>query len=44
MPTGKDPGLNGPHWQNLDPHTAIAQRRDSTTGIEAQSYLEATSP
>ena len=43
MPTGKDPGLDGPHWKILDPHTAIAQRRDSSTGIEAHSYLEATS-
>ena len=43
MPTGKDPGLDGRHWQDLDPHTAIAQRRDSSTGIEARSYLEATS-
>ena len=44
MPTGKDPGLDGRHWQDLDPNTAIAQRRDSSTGIDARSYLEATSP
>ena len=41
---GKDPGLDGRHWKILDPHTAIAQRRDSSTGIEACSYLEVTSP
>ena len=44
MPTGKEPGLDGRHWQDLDPNTAIAQRRDSTTGIEARSYLQATTP
>ena len=44
MPTGKEPGLDGRHWQDLDPHTAIAQRRDSTTGIEARSYSQVTAP
>ena len=51
MPTGRDKtGLDGDTWKKLDPHTAIAQRRESTTGIEAQSrnnnqsYLEVTSP
>ena len=43
MPTGK-PGLDGRHWQDLDSHTAIAQRRDSTTRIKAQSYLQVTAP
>ena len=37
MPTRKDPGLDGRHWQNLDPRTHIAQRRDSTTGLKVQS-------
>ena len=50
MPAGRDKtGLDGRHWQNLDPRTLIAQRRDSITGVEAQSrdnrtYLEATLP
>ena len=42
MPVGKDPGLTKPNWKKFDPYTAIAQRQDSTTGIEARSYLEAT--
>ena len=44
MPTGKEPGLDRRHWQDLDPNTAIAQRRDSTTGIEARSYSQVTAP
>ena len=28
----------------MEPATAIAQRRDSTTGIEARSYLQVTTP
>ena len=50
MPAGRDKtGLDGRHWQNLNPRTPIAQRRDSTTGVKArsrdnQTYLEATSP
>ena len=51
MPAGRDKtGLDRAAWENLDPHTAIAQRRESTTGVEArsrnnnQSYLEVTSP
>ena len=48
MPRDKT-GLDGAAWENLDPRTAIAQRRETTTGAEARSrdnrtYLEATSP
>ena len=51
MPAGRDKtGLDRAAWENLDPHTAIAQRRETTTGVEARSrnnnrsYLEAASP
>ena len=47
MPGRDKVGLDGSAWKNLDPLTAIAQRRETTTGVEARSkdnrtYLEAT--
>ena len=49
MPGRDKAGLDGSNWRILDPHTAIAQRRETTTGVEARSrdkrtYLEVTSP
>ena len=49
MPGRDKAGLDESAWKNLDPHTAVAQRRETTTGVEARNrdnrtYLEATSP
>ena len=49
MAVGKDTDLDGHKWNNLDPTTTTAQRRESVTGVEAQqkntrSYSQVTSP
>ena len=37
MPAGKDTGLDRPKWNYLDPSITTAQRRDSITGVDAQT-------
>ena len=49
MPGRDKAGLDGSAWKNLNPLTAVAQRRETTTGVDARnrstySQVTATKP
>ena len=49
MSAGKDSGLDIPNWQEVDLSTATTEKRESTTGVEAQirnsrTYLQVIFP